>query len=125
MFPAGIAFDSAGNLYIADVQGRIREVVNSTGIITTIAGTGSLFPASGILNTGYSGDGGAATDAELNNPLSVALDAAGNVYIGDYGNYRIRKVSTDGIITTIGGNGVQGHSGDGGPALDAEFLGPY
>ncbi len=113
--PAGIAVDNASNLYIADGQNRIREVINSIGIITTIAGTGSV---------GYSGDGGPATDAQLNGPQSVALDAAGNLYIADTGNFVVRKVSTDGIIITIAGNGSQGYSGDGGPALNAEFLRP-
>ncbi len=87
-FPSGIAVDNASNLYIADtLQGRIREVVNSTGIITTVAGSGSLDASGNSVNIGYSGDGGPATDAQLNNPQSVALDAARNLYIADAGNF--------------------------------------
>ncbi len=82
IFPAGIAVDSASNLYIADTQGRIREVVNSTGVINTIAGAGS---------NGYSGDGGLATDSQLSAPMSVVLDTAGNLYIADTGNFRVLK----------------------------------
>jgi sugar lactone lactonase YvrE len=100
IFPAGMAVDSANNLYIADTQGRIREVFSSTGVIATIA-------------AGY-----------LKTPMAVALDAAGNLYIADYSNFQVQKVSTDGTVTTIAGNGSQGHSGDGGLALNAQLLGP-
>jgi sugar lactone lactonase YvrE len=115
IFPGGVAVDSASNLYIADGQNRIREVTSSTGIITTFAGTGS---------EGYSGDGGPATDAQLNLPTSLVFDTTGNLYIADTGNYTIRKVSRDGTITTIAGSESSGHSGDGGPALDAQFIWP-
>ncbi len=112
-YPYGVAVDAAGNLYIADtVDNRIRKVSASTGIITTVAGNGS---------PGYSGDGGAATAAELYYPYGVAVDAAGNLYIADTGNNRIRKVSAStGIITTVAGNGTAGYSGDGGAATAAE-----
>jgi len=115
--PIGVAVDSAGNVYIAD-QGdnRVREVNSSTGIITTVAGNGTA---------GYSGEGGAATSAMLDGPTSVTVDAAGNIYIADTGNNRIREVTaSSGIITTIGGTGVEGYSGDGGPALSAELDSP-
>ena len=110
-------FDNAGNMYIADSSNhRIRKVAVGTGIITTIAGTGTA---------GYSGDGGLATGAQLYNPQGVALDSAGNLYIADYSNSRVRKVTTaTGIITTVAGNGTYGYAGDGGAATSAELLSP-
>ena len=113
--PAGLAFDSAGNLYIADVtNNRIRKVAATTGVITTFAGNGTA---------GFSGDGGAATSAEFNTPARITFDRAGNLYIADQTNNRVREV-TAGIITTIAGNGTAGYSGDGGPATNAEFDAP-
>ncbi len=110
--PIGVAVDSAGNLFIADRDdNRIRKV-NSSGIVSTFAGMG---PA------GYSGDRGRANAALLSGPNGVALDSSGNLYISDRGNARIRRVSTDGTINTIAGNGVTGFSGDNGPALSAEI----
>ncbi len=109
-FVTAVACDSSGNLYFADSNNeRIREV-NGNGIITTIAGDGS---------PGYNGDNIAATKAELHFPWGVAVDASGNVYIGDQGNNRIRKVATNGVITTIAGTGSPGSSGDGGLATAA------
>jgi len=109
--PTGVAIDAAGNLYIADqLNGRVRKV-NTAGIITTIAGSGTM---------GYSGDGGPATAANLYQPIRVAVDAGGNVMIADMVNNRIRKVNTMGIITTIAGTGVTGFSGDGGPGTSAQ-----
>ena len=104
LFPGhGIGVDSAGNLYIADLyNNRIRKV-DSSGIITTFAGSGT---DNSIGQGGYSGDGGAATAAMLNLPNAVAVDAAGNVYIADTSNYRIRRVDKNtGVITTVAGNG--------------------
>ncbi len=113
--PAGLAFDKSGNLYIADVtNNRIRKVAAGTGVITTYAGNGTA---------GFTGDGGAATSAELSTPARVTLDSAGNLYIADQANNRIRRVSL-GIITTVAGNGAAGYSGDGGPATNAAFNAP-
>jgi sugar lactone lactonase YvrE len=114
--PAGTAVDAAGNLYIADgANQRIRKVAAGTGIITTVAGNGTA---------GYSGDGGPATSAELQDPAGMVFDSAGNLYFVDQGNQRIRELSTTGIITTYAGNGTAGYSGDGGPAIDAELNSP-
>ena len=120
--PVGLAFDTSGNLFIADVVNhRIRKVDKITGIITTVAGNG--FGAGGL--GGYSGDGIIATSAELNVPGYIAIDANNNIYISDGRNYRIRRVDvTTNIITTVAGNGISGYSGDGGPATSAKIMGP-
>jgi YD repeat-containing protein len=89
--------------------------VDTSGIITTVAGVGTF---------GYSGDGGPATQAQLNWPTSVAVDNSGNLYVQDTDNHRIRKVDTSGIITTIAGNGSYGYSGDGGPSIEAKLYFP-
>ncbi len=114
----GLAVDGSGNLYISDTgDNRVRKV-SPSGIITTFAGRGSLGAP------GFSGDGGPATNAELQAPAGLAVDAAGNVYITDTGNGRIRKVDTSGIITTVAGNGNGFTLNDGGPALNAQFYTP-
>ena len=114
-YPEGVALDGAGNLYIAaSGNHRIRKV-DSRGTITTIAGTGE---------SGFSGDGGPAVRSQLYFPTGVALDGAGNLYIGDLYNHRIRKVDSRGTITTIAGTGESGFSGDGGPAIAAQFNSP-
>jgi len=171
--PKGIALDSAGDLYIADTgNSRIRRVDASSGLITTVAGTGVLSfsgdggtatkaalnrpqgvaidssgnlwiadsgnyrvrmvaAASGQINTvvgnggfKFAGDGGPATNANFNGPQGVAVDAAGNVYVADTSNHRIRKITTDGVVRTIAGNGTPGFSGDGGPAVNAALSSP-
>jgi uncharacterized protein (TIGR03437 family) len=112
--PTGVAVGTAGDLYIADAaNGRIRKVSN--GVISTVAGNGGR---------GFSGDNGPATRAELLNPQGIALDTAGNLYIVDMQEHRIRKVS-NGVITTIAGNGTAGSSGDNGPAILAQLHYPY
>ena len=117
-FPGGVAVDGSGNIYIADTNNyRIRKVSAATGIITTVAGNGV---------EGFSGDGGAATLAQLNYTEGVAVDGAGNVYLADTDNDRVRKVSAaTGIITTVAGNGEHGFSGDGGAATRAQLNNPY
>ncbi len=114
-WPTDIALDATGNIYISEQQsGTIRFVNIFTGIITTVAGNGTL---------GYTGDGGLATSAQLYAPTSIALDSVGNIYIGlEAGGPRLRKVdATTGVINTIAGNGILGYTGDGGPALTASF----
>ena len=109
---SGIAVDSAGNVYVSDsAAGRVRRISN--GIITTVAGNG---------NRGFSGDGGLATSALLWQPADLAVDSAGNLYINDTANRRIRKVS-NGVITTFAGTGSATSSGDGGPATSAGLGG--
>ncbi len=114
--PGGAAVDSAGNLYIADAGNHRIRKVDSGGAITTVAGSGT---------SGFGGDGGAATAAGLDNPIGVAVDSAGNLYIADAGNHRIRKVDTLGAITTVAGSGTAGYSGDGGAATAAQLSSPY
>lgn len=115
----GVGLDAAGNFYIADTDNNVIRKVNvAAGVITTVAGTGEF---------GFSGDGGPATSAQLQSPFGVVVDAAGSLYIADWGNSRVRKVdATTGIITTIAGSGSPGSfsgNGSGGPALDAS-IGP-
>ncbi len=170
--PAGVVVDSSGNLYISEQAGNVVRMVNSNGVITTVAGTGTAGPpgaetgvainqnlsgpqglaldSSGALliadsgnnrirrltsdgtittiagsgTSGYSGDGGPATAATLRAPTGVQVDAAGNIYISDTSNYRIRKVDTTGIISTVAGNGSAGYNGDGSPATSYSLNGP-
>ncbi len=111
--PTGVAVDNNGNVYIADFQDyRIRKVTN--GVITTAVGNGIA---------GFTGDNGPAASAEIGNVQGIAVDGSGNLYLADNSNARIRKVA-GGFITTIGGNGVSGYSGDGGSATNAEITTP-
>lgn len=114
-FPQGLAVDAAGNLYIADRSNHKIRKVDTGGIITTIAGNGT---------SGFSGDGGQATSANLDSPQYVAVDNNNNIYISDWLNNRIRKVDPSGIITTYAGTGVSGFSGDGGNAINANLRSP-
>jgi sugar lactone lactonase YvrE len=108
------AVDADGNLYIGDLDNDVVRRVDTNGIITTVAGTGKA---------GYSGDGGLATEAKLNDPTAVAVDSKGNIYVADGANARIRRIDRNGIITTVAGNGKNGLSGDGGPAPKARIAG--
>jgi Secretion system C-terminal sorting domain len=111
----GLGIDSKNNIYIADeANHRIRKVDAVTGIVTTVAGTGTA---------GYSGDGGSATLAQLHSPAIVTFDVVGNMYVSDGFNYRIRKINTAGIISTIAGTGTMGYSGDGSIATSAQIYG--
>ncbi len=116
--PYGVAVDASGNLFISDEGSSvIRMVDHSTGNISTYAGIAA--------GNGYSGDGGAATAAELNVPTGISIDASGNLFIADASNNVIRKVDhTNGIISTVGGNNVSGYTGNGGPATAAELNSP-
>jgi len=122
--PSGVAIDGAGNLYIADAgNNAIRKITSATGIIATVAGDGK---------PGFKGDNGAATAAELNGPLGVSIDLSGDLYIADTANQRIRKVDlATKIITTVAGDGFQsaggfgGYKGDNGPAIEAELSLPF
>jgi len=110
--PTGVAVDLTGNVYIADTSHhRIRKVTTG-GVISTIAGDGI---------SGFAGDGGTATSAHLKLPSGVKVDSAGNVFIADSGNNRIRKINTSGFINTVAGNGTAAYSGDNGPATSASL----
>ncbi|MFN7926413.1 MAG: SMP-30/gluconolactonase/LRE family protein [Blastocatellia bacterium] len=113
--PIGIAVDRSGNVYFSDSLNDAVRKVDTTGKITTVAGNGQ---------SGFSGDGGQATAARLSLPQSLIFDGAGNLYICDTFNNRVRKVDTQGIITTIAGNGSAGYSGDGGLATQAKLDTP-
>jgi len=114
--PLGLATDAAGHLFFADFTAhRVRRVDASTGVITTLAGTGG---------PGYGGDGGSARSASLSSPAGVAIDGRGNVYVADRDNHRIRRIDTAGVITTVAGNGTQSYGGDGGPAVLASLSLP-
>ena len=113
--PRGMAVDAIGNVYIADGSDHRIRRVDPDGVITTFAGTGE---------SGFSGDGGPATQAGLFFPTDVGVDSNGSVYIADLRNYRIRRVDRDGVITTFAGTGESGFSGDGGPAAQADLSFP-
>ena len=117
--PSGVVVDQSGNLYIADTGNSVIRKVDTNGVITTFAGNAAFIG-------GYSGDGSAATSAGMNHPNGIALDAWGNLFISDTGNSVIRKVDTNGIITTIAGNYVNGpgYSGDGSTATNASLNYP-
>ena len=114
--PEGMAFDKSGDLYFADNNFNVVREVNTAGIISTVAGTGTA---------NFSGDGGPATSAELQQPTDVAFNAAGDLFISDTGNDVIREVNASGVINTIAGTGGSaGFSGDGGPATSALLDSP-
>ncbi len=113
--PDGLATDKSGNVYIADYQPSVVRKVSTSGIITTVAGIGG---------SGYSGDGGPATKALLNGPAGIGFDPAGDLYIATTGDSRVRMVSTNGIITTVAGNGSDGYTGEDLPAVTSELAAP-
>ncbi len=111
--PGYLAADKAGNLFFVN-QNVVLRLDAATGVITLAAGNGT---------TGFGGDGGPATNAQLYRPVGVAVDSAGDLYIADAGNQRVRKVA-NGVITTVAGNGLTGYSGDGGAATSARLNDP-
>ena len=111
-YPANVALDVSGNLYIADRANNVIRMIHTTGVITTVAGNNTQ---------GYSGDGGQATLAELGLPFGIDVDKQGNIYVADQVNNVIRKINTSGIISTVVGTGTQGYSGDGSDASLAEL----
>jgi sugar lactone lactonase YvrE len=114
--PWGLAVDTGGDLFIAEVDDdRVRKVDAVTGTISTVAGTGQA---------GFSGDGGKATNALLSGPVALAVDSAGNLFISDFNNYRVRKVSPEGMITTVAGIGKKPYAGDGARATETGLKGP-
>lgn len=114
-YPGSLVVDGLGQLFIGDYFGRVVRMVARDGTITTVAGTGRV---------GFSGDGGAATSADLTTVGGIALGGDGTLYIADTGSHRIRKVDPSGIITTVAGTGTRGFSGDGGAATQARLASP-
>ncbi len=114
-YSQGVAVDNSGNIFIADQSNHRVRKVDTSGNISTVAGTGT---------PGYSGDGGLATSAQLWQPSGVAVDSSGNIYIADYTNNRVRKVDASGNISTVAGTGTPGYSGDGGLATSAQLWQP-
>jgi len=113
--PEGLAVDALGNLYVADASNSVVRKVGTDGTIVTVAGNGT---------SGFSGDNGPATQAQLTYPWGLAVDPSGNLYIADLDNYRVRRVAPNGTITTFAGTGTPGASGDGGPATAAQMYQP-
>src|SRR5579871_5355385 len=111
----GVACDRLGNLYLSDTDSHRVRKITAAGIVTTVAGNGSA---------GFGGDGGPATEARLNMPYGLAAGPAGDLYIADLGNHRLRHITPDGIISTVAGNGTCGPAHDGGPAVDAALCAP-
>lgn len=115
-YPEGLVGDVYGNLFVADSKNHRIRKISSNGIISTIAGIGE---------PGFSGDGGHAIKAKLYDPFDICIDGSGVLYVADWGNHRIRRITPDGIITTVAGTGQPGFSGDDGPAIMAKLNEPY
>lgn len=111
-WPTALELDPAGNLLVADTRNHVVRQLTPEGSITTIAGVGT---------PGVEGDGGPAVQAQLDQPYGLALAADGSLYIGDRGNFRVRRLAPDGTLETIAGSGAEGMSGNGGPALEAQL----
>jgi streptogramin lyase len=124
--PEQLALDSSSNLYIAEQGASIIAKVNlSTGIISTVAGNGTTGPGVTVTDSAVKGDGGPATQAQLSSPQGVVLDSAGNIFIADSNNQRVRKVdASTGVITTVAGTTL-GYSGNGGSAARAQLHNPW
>ncbi len=117
-FPYALAVDKLGEIFIADNANRRVRKVDTNGIITTVAGNGSF-------SSSYSGEGGQATNAAMSSPSCLALDITGDLFIGCFSAFRILKVDTNGIISSVAGNGSFGDSGDGGLATNAQLVSPF
>src|SRR5262249_49317907 len=115
-YPAAVAADSGGNLFIADTRNQRIRRVTPDGIISTVAGNGLA---------GFTGDDGVASIAQIDEPHGLAVDGNGNLFIADTNNQRIRKVTPAGIISTVAGNGTRGFSGDGVAAVNAQLASPF
>lgn len=115
-YPAAVAVDSSGNLYVADLYNNRVRKVEAQGNVVTVAGNGSAV---------YAGDGGPSIMASLGGPAGVVVDGNGNLYISDMYNHRIRKVDAQGKISTVAGTGASGYSGDGGAATSAKLYSPW
>ncbi len=114
--PHGLAMDGAGGLYIADYSNHRVRKITADGKISTVAGKGVA---------GFSGDGGPAASAQLNGPVDVVVDSTGTLYVSEYNNHRVRKITADGQISTVAGTGVAAFGGDGGPADAARLYNPF
>ena len=116
LLPSAIAYDTSGNLYVAETQRHTIRKIDTLGNITTVAGDGT---------EGFSGDGGPATSAQLSSPQGLAIDSTGTLYLADSGNHRIRRIdAASKVIQTVAGDGRAAFAGDGGPATGASLSRP-